>query len=360
MAEKICKCVVEHNAEFLSVRGEKETIRIEGASVPGSWSFFNSEETKLFDKLEEYTSGSTITLTAKEMHTFLKARNRAQEAWENSKHDEANAEVAQTAGNQDDLRKVDVPDAPSYAKSPPEINGTAKQAVRNTIVITERRATRLITSSSGQDEVERQLNSLQASVDLAKEGYHMVIYDIPQNLSKQCPNPSWIFWKFAFRLNLSCWVFTTKGLNSSTIQEVFSHWHDYPDVHVHVIQYHDNAIAQIKEIAQQKLDEMIREVHTSMITTIDSADDQFKALEAVAAKEGIVWSAYERDRKESYRESRIRAAIKSAGHKLNCAIECAERFDQGMNVRQVLHGLRAAIASQTESLKSVVEFRKGI
>jgi hypothetical protein len=337
-------CLLEYGEEFLQITSlpdKKKVRRIDATELPGAWSFFNVVENQLIDDLQFYKSGSVVKLNRRQLEAFAKMCDRAEKArqeWEKEQETAAQKVGEEIDNNVKDSIPNGVPESPKQAPVLP--TGAAKEVAGNTVQVTESRHSSR-TRGHGVDEVEIRVDALQRAVKGTESGFYMVIYDIPVKMNKQCPNPSHIFWRYGFRLNDSCWVFTGKGLNTNCVQSELRLWQQHK-IATFIIRYHDDEVAQIRAIAQIKLEEEIRRVHTSLITTIDRADQQLK--DALVEVSCVTPEA--RDEAQKKRDLAVRARINTATEALDAAISCAEHFDTSESVSELLRGLRMAVRSR--------------
>lgn len=199
---------------------------------------------------------------------------------------------------------------------------------------------------------EVRIEQLSKTIESCKGELSMLIYDIPSSKNQECPNPSSLLWWYGFRLNKSCWVLPEKGLNSSKVQNLLSHWKQH-GIEVHIIPYAEHALAQIRAIARTKLEEEIRRVHTSLITRIASASDRLQeAMTELEAQEDTTQK--ERDLVASKRDNEVRAILEKSAEGLKASIACAEAFDETETVSDLIKGLRQAIRSEQATFNALM------
>jgi hypothetical protein len=230
-----------------------------------------------------------------------------------------------------------------------------EMAKSSTCEVTEARISNRV-NGYGVDNAERRINQLQKVVKEVDQQYSMLIYDIPTSMNEECPNPSRTLWNYGFRLNLSCWVLPERGLNSHDVKELIALWKSH-GLETHVIQYSKEAMGQIREIARTKLREEIVRVHQSLIERIGNASDRYKEAEKELLSRATPATAADFERLEALRIGNVRGALTAAGQALEASVNCARMFDEEENVKDLLKGLRAAVASEKASLAFLLENR---
>lgn len=277
---------------WLLVKTDEKTIEINLVNSAA----FNNEEMALVNTLLSFDIGSKAALSDKEMSLVVSAS-----------------------------KKIDV-EKHSASQIVQHVEG-AKISER-TIENTEVRIARL----------QEVINNISA------DGYVMLVYDIPTDKNDVCPNPSGMLWRYGFRMNLSCWVIPTRNMERARIKEELALW-DANKIKWHVVPYADSAMDQIRGIAQEKLDEEVRRVHTSFIEMIATADETLKEKYAefdAIVKEGGEVTTKQREKVESLRDNRVRTILRQAAERLNAAIECAEAFDTTEQLADLLRGIKTA------------------
>jgi hypothetical protein len=245
--------------------------------------------------------------------------------------------------------------------------GAVNQVQRRTVHATANgvdQRTRAV--SNGQGEVSRaeaELKRLERAAKTLAGDVYMLIYDIPDALSESCPNPSSQLWPVGFRLNKSCWVLPQASLDSSTVRELLAHWANYPGVECHIIPYAERALAQIREIAAEKIRQRVVEIHTSFITRLDAASERLQRaraeLDQVSRETPDVISQRDYDKVEASKDSNVRAILKQSASALEAALTCARLFDEEENVADLFEGLRQAINSQVLSFNALMAQKNG-
>jgi hypothetical protein len=245
--------------------------------------------------------------------------------------------------------------------------GAVSQVQQRTVHATARgvdRQTRV--ASNGQGEVSRaeaDLKRLEKAARTLQGDVYMLIYDIPDALSEVCPNPSGQLWPVGFRLNKSCWVLPQASLDSSTVRELLAHWGDHPTVECHIIPYAERALAQIRDIAAEKIRQRIVDIHTRFIKKLDNASRRLEKaraeLDQVAKETPDVVSQRDYDKLSALKDSNVRAILKQSAASLEAALTCARLFDAEENVADLFEGLRQAINSQVLSFNALMAQKHG-
>jgi hypothetical protein len=245
--------------------------------------------------------------------------------------------------------------------------GAVNQVQQRTVHATANgvdRRTRM--ASNGQGEVSRSeadLKRLERAAKTLAGDVYMLIYDIPDALSEVCPNPSGQLWPVGFRLNKSCWVLPQASLDSSTVRELLAHWGDHPTVECHIIPYAERALAQIRDIAAEKIRQRIVDIHTRFIKKLDNASRRLEKaraeLDQVAKETPDVVSQRDYDKLSALKDSNVRAILKQSAASLEAALTCARLFDAEENVADLFEGLRQAINSQVLSFNALMAQKHG-
>lgn len=287
-APKTATCNVTFGTNWILIENQdtKNSKRLD-IGLGGNWNDYKGDEAVLIAKLrDDKAESSEMELTATEMKLFVRLC---------------------------DFRK------------PVQVKEESARKIAE-------RVTRNVTGN-----VEQQVNGLKNVIDGIPEEYTSLGYDIPEGT---LPNPSWLLWRFGFRRLLSSWVLPSRNLNHPVIQNLLREW-DAHGIEWDTVRYHPEEMGRIKEMAQKRLDKMIREVHTSLITTIIKADNQLKLIQ-----EDMEKTAADADKADESRDNKVRAIIKKAGERMAAALECAELFDLNESVTDLLKGLKEAIESQ--------------
>jgi hypothetical protein len=245
--------------------------------------------------------------------------------------------------------------------------GAVSQVQQRTVVATANgvdQRTRVVGNGQGEvGKAETDLKRLEKAARTLQGDVYMLIYDIPDALSEVCPNPSGHLWPVGFRLNKSCWVLPQASLDSPTVRELLAHWSNYPTVECHIIPYAERALAQIREIAAEKIRSRIVEIHTSFIKRLDAASERLEKarteLDEVSRETPEVVSQRDYDKVEATRDNNVRSIIKQSAASLEAALTCARLFDAEENVEDLFEGLRQAINSQVLSFNASMAQKQG-
>lgn len=201
---------------------------------------------------------------------------------------------------------------------------------------------------------------------------HLLIYDIPECLNHEAPNPSNIFWGHGFRLNKSCWVMSEEALNHDDIQAVLSHWDSIDpveeQVHAnlpyrrsvgvewHTIQFDPSQVAKIRRIAQRELERFLVAIHKSLIERMIAADERLKAVEAewVArqAEGGPAPTEKEQASARSRYDAQVRNLLRDAAENLAQAVESAQAFDATDDLADLFAAVRAAVVADVTAFNA--------
>jgi hypothetical protein len=177
------------------------------------------------------------------------------------------------------------------------------------------------------------------------------------------PNPAADWRGLAIHLDGSNWLMTGESLKDCAVQDFFGRMDDYKDFvggqgespAYWDTKLRDEEHAKFLAIAERKFMTYVRNLHTSLIECIASADAALR--EAMEAPEWKEASEKERSATETYRHNRVRSRIKKADEELEASIKCAEAFDMTEEMESLFSALRSAIRSQRESFNAVAESR---
>lgn len=250
-------------------------------------------------------------------------------------------------------------------------NGTASAGkVLNRIAPQDAHDEALTTASL--DGAEARLAGLRSVLEnIPEDGYVLLIYDIPDALQKECPNPCRILWPHGFPVNLSGRIMRADKMGHPVVTELFALWDEHSterygydnDGRPMGVEYYAIPIPmmteQLKQLCRQKIDRELIRLHRALIKNIASADDKLAAL--IGAEET---TAQQVEDGEDARNNKVRANIRKATEGLLATIACAEEFDEKGNLLDLFKGLREVIACQAtlfnERVRGLREIRKGV
>jgi hypothetical protein len=229
-------------------------------------------------------------------------------------------------------------------------------------------------SGGEADYAEARVDQLRrVATDVQTASYTLVIYDIKDHQETVCPNPSWRItmrdepandeaigerwtfpgmWRMGFRMNLSCWAVDSRLLpggedENPALARLFTHW-DRHGVDFHCFRFHEEDMGKIRELAQKRLDDELRSLHTSLIERINRADAALAEAQAGMEARAVLGEEVtltEQERAESRRDNAVRAMLRDASEKFAACLECAERFDMSMEDNDLFAAYREAIAA---------------
>lgn len=299
-------CRVRWTDEWVEVESAKtkKIVRVTAKDYEGEWQGFSSEENQLFDKIMQGHSEKwrDLTLTISELSLF--------------------ADVSARAGLTHAHTNGRVPDVETKAPA-------ASQPTRTT------------------DPYEAEQNRVAG----CKEGYVLVFYDIPDEFNYL--NPAGEFWRHGFSPNKSVWIMHTGQI--PLIQDTLNVFKEHKFRNF-VVPFAGEAAEVIQQMAREAFRSELVRLHTSLITSIGKAHDQFATAIAAMEAAGMV-TEKERDKKLSYRLSRVKAMLKATGERLNSVVQSAMIYDETEQVEDLVKALRESIAVQTAAYNSEQEAR---
>ena len=183
----------------------------------------------------------------------------------------------------------------------------------------------------------------------------LLVYDIAEQ--SKFPNPSPRLHPIGFRINLSCWIIPITQLPEDLLNDFAGAGIDYE-----VFQFAEHEEEKIRMRAKRAIEAHAAEIHTSLIKSLDSATQAFRAAEAqVKAECDSELVAHlltaEADKK---RRQRMKGALRVAADRLNAAVACAELFDDTMELKDCLKGLEEAIKARREAFEVTLTAMVGI
>ncbi len=107
------------------------------------------------------------------------------------------------------------------------------------------------------DNLEAKIGGLKTVCDKLAKEFLIVHYDISEDKKEECPNPSFLFRWYGFRMTESCWIMPLSSVESEKIQEVLQAWKEVGIRHG-VTPIAEKALEQIRQMAREQLDETIR------------------------------------------------------------------------------------------------------
>lgn len=216
-----------------------------------------------------------------------------------------------------------------------------KKAINNTL---EESLKRVCDKQTENEEFKRTETALEYC---NKFGFVMLIYDIPETLNKQCPNPSRDFWGPGFRLNDSCWVFINndQGISSPVVKKYITHWNRYQGVKSYILPFSDQANETTLKIGAVKLNEELQRAHTSLIKLIASQDEKLQK-----ATEGL-------DKAQNIRDCVVRNKIRETAKILDNCISWAMRYDDTGDTKDLLEALKLAYETARANFNLEATFR---
>lgn len=235
----------------------------------------------------------------------------------------------------------------------------ARTVAQRTVEVTERRMTPHMTPMSGgakpKDALGRQQQALERQQEavnrLSGQEISMLVYDIPSSMNSECPNPSWLLWRYGFRLNLSCWVLPESSLREPEVVELLDHWKQYPEVEVHIVPYAEKALSKIRAIARRKLEQEIMDLRQSFMVRLDNLaatmDDLRQQLAASESSGEKDW-----DKLGQKERNQRRAVIREAVECLGSLMSCARIFEEEESLGVVFDAARSLVNAEAKTFNA--------
>lgn len=247
------------------------------------------------------------------------------------------------------------------------LNQTAEKTAEAVAVIVGKHA-------KAVDATEKKVRNLDGVVKVLGGRVYTVNYYIPICLNKLIPNPARIFARHGYSLDGSNKLLTEEGLNHPDIQEVFAFWNDFnrkqlenapalpeganpllyaspPVVEFWITENTPEQMAAMRETSRNALARAIREVHTSLITSIDNASETLKKAQEEMGPEPTEKEAAAADDKCN---GNIRQAIRAACEKFESCLKGAEMFDDSGSLDDLFDALRDSIQTQAAAANAVL------
>ncbi len=252
------------------------------------------------------------------------------------------------------------------------VNNTASAATKAIISIAKREGISLTTG----EEMELEARRRQRVVEILSGEVYSVNYYIPDQLKNVVRNPSYIFRKYAYRLDGSNWVFSAKGLETRKVKE----WMAFVDqmnplteetdiVQPHggsvtirvevtaeywVVQYTKEQRNVMREKAVRRLSQQLIKCHTSLITRMDKAA---KAVAKAREKLGDKASHNAQTEVEQKHATRLRAVVTDACVSFEMALRGAEIYDDTGSLDAMFEAVRAVVASNAGGINALLSMR---
>lgn len=242
------------------------------------------------------------------------------------------------------------------AKTKAPLPAPIDKVTTETVVAGTRRVTRTPerrpTADPAASEAAR-VEQAEAVIARLNEPQWMLQYDIPDSAEEG--NPSWLMWKAGFfRLTKSVWVGSESCTKSPLIETLMSTYRQ-KGIRAYLIPFAESANAQLRALAQERLREMLVEIHGSLVQRIASAAqflaDGQAAMEADRKRGEEVTSRRQEALADRY-DGRMRSALQVAAERLEVAIRFAEMYDHREQVSDLLDGLRSAIRSEAAAFNA--------
>jgi hypothetical protein len=210
----------------------------------------------------------------------------------------------------------------------------------------------------GVDELEMQINRLNAVKSWTDGSVKSVNYEIPTVIRAEIIEPSSVLhaagliWRGG-----SHWIGKPDMINSpmfETFKELLNRYGEgtpnadrlgcYAEMTIEGVAFED--VNQLKEAVSKSLSKVLIKAHTDLIIGLDEAD---KAL-AESLKGEL--TSNEQTKERAKRDNAFRAAIRSAHEELNVALIAAQNYDHDEKVIDLLKGLRATVASRRNAFNA--------
>jgi flagellar biosynthesis/type III secretory pathway chaperone len=309
-------CRVNYTDDWIEVTSPTgKKVRICPLGQEEVWDFFTQEEKDMFNRVTKNHSGCQVSISYDDMRLFIRAWEKLEKAKQECK--DTQLEVLEVEPAEEPVVKgPSMPQEPRKSLTPEE---KAREA------------------------------TLASLASLAHNRFVSFSYDIPQPLNRL--NPSGRMWRYGFRLTLSQWVMPIGQLHR--IKDITDEF-DANGVEWFTLEFAESERQKLQDRSVKEISKELAAIHTSLIETIGSADEQLRTtLEATE----VVLTDRERQKKISYRDSRIRAALKNSGERLNNVIQTAILFDEQERTEDLFSALREVIATRNATFNLEVESR---
>lgn len=218
------------------------------------------------------------------------------------------------------------------------------------------------------NETERRIVSLRKTLDIYKEDFWQVEYDIPETVKRTKDNPKGVenpsdwFWKHSLRLTKSCWCFPQSSFNHAEVKE----WMDdarEKGCDIVVVKYHPDQISTIKEKGAEQLRKAMILYHDNLIKNIIAADERLQAAsdklneKVLEGETSELTASREQKALEDYRNNQVRNHIRNGAERLKMGIASAEQFDMTENVADLFEAFRQTVLSQQETFNAMARMR---
>jgi hypothetical protein len=210
----------------------------------------------------------------------------------------------------------------------------------------------------GVDELEMQINRLNAVKSWTDGSVKSVNYEIPTVIRAEIIEPSSVLhaagliWRGG-----SHWIGKPDMINSpmfETFKELLNRYGEgtpnadrlgcYAEMTIEGVAFED--INELKEAVSKSLTKVLVKAHTDLIVGLDEAD---KALAEAMKKE---LTGNEQTKERAKRDNAYRASIRAAHEELNVALTAAQNYDHDEKVIDLMKGLRATVASRRNAFNA--------
>jgi hypothetical protein len=210
----------------------------------------------------------------------------------------------------------------------------------------------------GVDELEMQINRLNAVKSWTDGSVKSVNYEIPTVIRAEIIEPSSVLhaagliWRGG-----SHWIGKPDMINSpmfETFKELLNRYGEgtpnadrlgcYAEMTIEGVAFED--VNQLKEAVSKSLSKVLIKAHTDLIIGLDEAD---KAL-AESLKGEL--TSNEQTKERAKRDNAYRASIRAAHEELNVALTAAQNYDHDEKVIDLMKGLRATVASRRNAFNA--------
>jgi hypothetical protein len=247
--------------------------------------------------------------------------------------------------------------APAAAPKPAAVAASNRTAAKTAARIESRQSRgSIMPSNDTVDSMEQRVQTLKRTVEESGKEYVDLSYDIPTSKNSEVGNPSRMLWKYGFRRQLSCWTMPKHNLEAPEIKDLIAEY-EAQGITVDVIVFAEHQMEVVRKIAARKLDEQVRDIHTSLINAIITADEALKKAQEKEAAEKAGTSEEDTESKSAVvtvarRNQRVRSSLRKAVEDFQNAVHCAELFDQSENLADLFAGIRSAIMAAREAFNA--------
>lgn len=279
------------------------------------------------------------------------------------------------------IPNVNAPAAPAAVAAP------VKSATNGALAATAQTAAHAVAATvrsapvrdDEKDDVyvnEQRIRRLAKVAEVLSGKVYQINYYIPTRMADKVGMAHCrIFRRHGFRLDGSNWVMPAKGLESKAVQKVLRDWDAFSTaeedgegglsgftfkvrVRYWVIEYTQDQLAKMRDLALSQLADELRKTHCSLIKRIDTAAESLKKAQEELAAKGIKATARDRDAVENKYHGALRATVREACERFEMCLRGAEIFDDTGSLDSLFGAVRDSVRTQALAVNAYLRAKR--